>query len=505
MWPPTPDAPRKRRASKKSSSTAEAAGGSNDGDDDGEDEDDDGEEDEAPKASDTNLPNIATHNQFAPFSMSSVTHSATDRHDTIADWFSNNTTFQAAPSDRRTIGLPGNGHVGNMQPTENVQRQRSASTTQAEMMHMQQARPITLQQQNRQHSQYNPMLSVPHIFHGPGHEFLSAPANGPSPSDMVNQSFFDQTDQTPTLLSPGQLLNGASSKSTNGNANPVNTGMAYMQPFGSGGMNMDSNDLSFDMFKSSDHNAMAPSGSAQTQSMPQNIVQVMNMTPTARQGVAAPAPNIVAVEAPANLSLGRSALVRRRNATRTPPDTSNNNGMVCFSNGFSMPQQTMPDPFFHAFPLASHRRLFHHFLNNTSSIVVALGLRDRNKNPFLAVSLPMISLDNENPARAALRMSVLSLGAAHLHHVHRSAAALATTDAEKNPASKGAAAAQIASSLAQAKEMMQEARKTKKQAFGQMMLSLSKDGDQHLDILLATCNTLKTRDVSDFAALFEGL
>jgi hypothetical protein len=154
--------------------------------------------------------------------------------------------------------------------------------------------------------------------------------------------------------------------------------------------------------------------------------------------------------------------------------------------GFQLNSQMMPDPFFHAFPLASHRRLFHHFLNNTSSIVVALGLRDRSKNPLLAVSLPMITLDNENPARAALRMAVLSLGAVHLYHVHKTAAEYAVADGKL---------AEVQVLNAQADEMMDEARKTKKQALGQMMLSLIKDQEQHIDILLATCSTIKTRDV----------
>jgi hypothetical protein len=197
-------------------------------------------------------------------------------------------------------------------------------------------------------------------------------------------------------------------------------------------------------------------------------------------------PQINAVKAPTNLSLTRSALVRRRNATRTPPDASNTFALQAGMAGFQLNSQMMPDPFFHAFPLASHRRLFHHFLNNTSSIVVALGLRDRSKNPLLAVSLPMITLDNENPARAALRMAVLSLGAVHLYHVHKTASENALADNKSTD---------VQVHKAQAEEMMDEARKTKKQALGQMMLSLIKDQEQHIDILLATCSTIKTRDV----------
>lgn len=197
-------------------------------------------------------------------------------------------------------------------------------------------------------------------------------------------------------------------------------------------------------------------------------------------------PSINAVKAPTSLTLTRSALVRRRNATRTPPDATNTFALQAGMAGFQLNSQMMPDPFFHAFPLASHRRLFHHFLNNTASIVVALGLRDKSKNPLLAVSLPMITLDNENPARAALRMAVLSLGAVHLYHVHKSACDLAMAEGKKGEAQMH---------KAQADEMMGEARSTKKQAQGQMMLSLIKDQEQHMEILLATCSTLKTRDV----------
>jgi hypothetical protein len=147
---------------------------------------------------------------------------------------------------------------------------------------------------------------------------------------------------------------------------------------------------------------------------------------------------------------------------------------------FSAPMMHSPDPIAVAFPSASSRRLFHHFFSLTSSIVVAMSgsqgqtPNNRNKNPILNVSLPLIVHDADSPARTAFRLGVLSLAAGHLHHQYLDFG---------NPGSEDA------------NNMLVETRRARRHADAQMLLSLTRQGDAELDLVLATCMMLKVRDV----------
>ncbi|KAL7419001.1 hypothetical protein Q5752_006685 [Cryptotrichosporon argae] len=184
-------------------------------------------------------------------------------------------------------------------------------------------------------------------------------------------------------------------------------------------------------------------------------------------------PLVQAVSAPTSLTMGTSAIALRR--ARAQPQ------LPTFS--FALPSvtpSTTMEPFMQAFPSPSARRLFHHYLTSTSTIVIAMGQRDDwSQNPFLAVSLPLISLNTESPARAALRLSLLSAAAAHIHHLRLS-----------GPGAGAVAAAELAHD-----DMLAETRRAKRQATGKMLLSLSKEGDAELDAVLAACVIIMTRDV----------
>lgn len=143
--------------------------------------------------------------------------------------------------------------------------------------------------------------------------------------------------------------------------------------------------------------------------------------------------------------------------------------------GSSMMLHPAADPIAAAYPSENGRRLFNHFCSLTSIIVIAMGTKhkDKGKNPFLGVSIPLIVSDVDSPAQTALRLGVLSLAATHLHHQYIEAGG-----------------------MEQAAQMYEETQSAKRQAIAHMMLSLSKEGDRHIDLLLAACMTLKTRDVS---------
>ncbi|KAL1408591.1 hypothetical protein Q8F55_005404 [Vanrija albida] len=176
-----------------------------------------------------------------------------------------------------------------------------------------------------------------------------------------------------------------------------------------------------------------------------------------------------------SVSMDTATLALRRGVIQmsAPSPSASLDGMVLGS--IPAPLSLPSDPISNAFPSAANRRLFHQFFNMTSSIVVAMGNRanssNQSKNPFLAVSLPLILLDVDSPARAAFRLGVLSLGAAHLHHSY------------------------MGSSAEHSQQMLVETTSAKRQAGAHMILSLSKEGDKHVDLLLATCMAVKTRDV----------
>lgn len=177
-----------------------------------------------------------------------------------------------------------------------------------------------------------------------------------------------------------------------------------------------------------------------------------------------------------SVSMDTATLALRRGVIQmsAPSPSSSLDSMVLGS--IPAPLAPPSDPISNAFPSAANRRLFHQFFNMTSSIVVAMGNRanssNQSKNPFLAVSLPLILLDVDSPARAAFRLGVLSLGAAHLHHSY------------------------MGSSAEHSQQMLVETTSAKRQAGAHMILSLSKEGDKNIDLLLATCMAVKTRDVS---------
>ena len=126
----------------------------------------------------------------------------------------------------------------------------------------------------------------------------------------------------------------------------------------------------------------------------------------------------------------------------------------------------------HAFPSAAARHLFHHYISSTSRIVIALGNDDMSQNPILAVALPMVLLDTNSPACAALRLSLLSTAAAHLDHL------------------------QPGGQLVKTNDMNVLAQKMKKQAMGHLVMSLTRNGDDELDVILAVCVITLIRDVS---------
>jgi hypothetical protein len=74
----------------------------------------------------------------------------------------------------------------------------------------------------------------------------------------------------------------------------------------------------------------------------------------------------------------------------------------------------------------------------------------------------------------AFRLGVMSLAAGHMHHQYLD---------RGNPASEDAT------------NMLVETRRARRHADAQMLLSLTRQGDTELDLVLATCMMLKTRDV----------
>lgn len=134
------------------------------------------------------------------------------------------------------------------------------------------------------------------------------------------------------------------------------------------------------------------------------------------------------------------------------------------------------DPLSGAFPTPASRRLFHHFFSLTSSIVIAMNCQrsTRKRNPILNISLPLLACDTDSPARTAFRLGILSLAAGHLHHQYLDSGAGVDHDAC---------------------ELLAETRRSRRHASAHMLLSLTRQGDAELDLLLATCMMLKTRDV----------
>jgi len=189
-----------------------------------------------------------------------------------------------------------------------------------------------------------------------------------------------------------------------------------------------------------------------------------------------------------HISLEGSTLARRRrtkDAASKPRAPSFSIDMNTLSQldasalaSLAAPLLSSPDPLAVAFPSPSSRRLFHHFVSLTSSIVVAMSAasspNNKNRNPILNVALPLMVHDAESPARAAFRLGVLSLAAGHLHHQYLVHGTSANPDATN---------------------MLVETRRARRHADAQMLLSLTRQGDAELDLVLATCMMLKTRDV----------
>lgn len=190
--------------------------------------------------------------------------------------------------------------------------------------------------------------------------------------------------------------------------------------------------------------------------------RVTMVTPTSRLSQMMPPIPTSTTAIPTNIY--HSALVKRR--TKSPKPEK----LLSFEAILPM-LQTL-DPFHQAFPSPVNRELFHHFLQSTSRIIVALDNPHHNNNPFVSVALPLALSEGCNIARDGARHALLSLTAAHQHHQLRQ------------------------SSQQKSLEMLQASDREKRLAMASMISDMTVNFQADIDFLLATCMILKTRDVS---------
>lgn len=140
------------------------------------------------------------------------------------------------------------------------------------------------------------------------------------------------------------------------------------------------------------------------------------------------------------------------------------------------------DPFMHAFPTASTRGLFKHYVDCTSGIVTALGRSKPRENPFLQVSVPLVLADMTSPGSAALRFSLLTTSAAHIFHLRGGDDAADLCDRLKRLA--------IGYTVISQSEADDERR-----AKEGTTAMISEKTERDNDLVLAACVILVTRDV----------
>ncbi|KAL1407159.1 hypothetical protein Q8F55_006573 [Vanrija albida] len=169
-----------------------------------------------------------------------------------------------------------------------------------------------------------------------------------------------------------------------------------------------------------------------------------------------------------SLTLGQIAARRRTNPTGSGEVMDKSRKPSTPATFELVPGPHAPlDPFMHAFPTASARNLFKHYVDSTSSIVTAMGRIKPGQNPFLAVSLPLVLSDTSSPACAALRFSLLTTSAVHILHLRGG----------------------------QAKDVAELCDRLKRLAIGYTVMSQASENAEDADLVLAACCILTTRDV----------
>ncbi|WOO84604.1 Aspercryptin biosynthesis cluster-specific transcription regulator atnN [Vanrija pseudolonga] len=227
--------------------------------------------------------------------------------------------------------------------------------------------------------------------------------------------------------------------------------------------------------------AVAPARDADAMDV-EDVVELARTTDTDRRGniqlseVAAaqsmsamPLPTAAAGDANLSLTLGQIAARRRTNPTGSGTPAAHSGGRPSNPATFELvagPHAPL-DPFMHAFPTASARNLFKHYVDSTSSIVTAMGRIKPGQNPFLAVSLPLVLSDTSSPACAALRFSLLTTSAVHILHLRGG----------------------------QARDVAELCDRLKRLAIGYTVMSQASENAEDADLVLAACCILTTRDV----------
>jgi hypothetical protein len=134
---------------------------------------------------------------------------------------------------------------------------------------------------------------------------------------------------------------------------------------------------------------------------------------------------------------------------------------------------TPSDNIENVFPSADSKRVFHHLRSRTSGLVVALApANEPTRNPFMSLILRLVVEDQVNSAQTAFRHSLLSLGATHVVHQYQH------------------------TSPEQGMHMRTRSVKSRRKAMAHMSISLSREKELPLELLLVTCLTLFMRNVS---------
>jgi hypothetical protein len=149
------------------------------------------------------------------------------------------------------------------------------------------------------------------------------------------------------------------------------------------------------------------------------------------------------------------------------------------------------DPFMHAFPTASTRGLFQHYVDCTAGIVTAMGRSKPRENPFLQVSLPLVVGDTTSPGIAALRFSLLTTSAAHIFHLRGGTDAADMCDRLK----KLAIGYTVILQSEIEKERTAAAVAARERSGPSRALVISHKAERDNDLVLAACVVLVTRDV----------
>ncbi|ORY24898.1 hypothetical protein BCR39DRAFT_561360 [Naematelia encephala] len=126
-----------------------------------------------------------------------------------------------------------------------------------------------------------------------------------------------------------------------------------------------------------------------------------------------------------------------------------------------------------AYPSPVARTLFHHYRSNASRILITMG--NIGPNPLLALCTPLMLLNTDSPASAAIRMSMLSTSVAHFTHETEEVVELK----------------RLGPQWPKQKEVLQEmGRKFKQAALANMMLAVHGDGGPlYTDSILATADS----------------